>query len=176
MILRTIDFYILFLFIAFMSACGQTESDDTSNTNKSTKESLIKVNRYLTKTENEDIERFIKRHKWEMEETGSGLRYMIFEEGSGPMATKNQVVELEYELSLITGDVVYSSADNGPQVFKIGHGGVETGLEEALLLMKKGDRAKLVIPSHLAHGFLGDDNKIPPRSTVIYDIKIINLK
>jgi FKBP-type peptidyl-prolyl cis-trans isomerase len=61
-------------------------------------------------------------------------------------------------------------------IFQIGHGGVETGLEEAILLMKVGDRAKLVIPSHLAHGFFGDDERIPPRATLIYDIKIVNLK
>lgn len=176
MILRTKHIYILLFFIALSTSCGQIEGDNTSQPGKNTKESLIKVNRYLTKAENEDIERYIKRHEWVMKETGSGLRYMIYEEGSGPVATKGQVVELEYELSLITGDVVYSSAENGPLVFKIGHGGVETGLEEALLLMKMGDRAKLVIPSHLAHGFMGDDKKIPPRSTVIYDIKIINLK
>ncbi len=174
--MRNFNIYILLLFVAFSSSCEQSSSDNSSDKKISSKESLIKVNRYLTKTENEDIERYIRRHEWVMSETGSGLRYMVYEAGSGPLATKDQMVELEYELSLITGDVVYSSTDNGTLVFKIGHGGVETGLEEALLLMKKGDRAKLVIPSHLAHGFIGDDEKIPPRSTVIYDIKIINLK
>lgn len=174
--MRAFNIYILLFIIAFGSSCEQATSDNSSDKKISSKESLIKVNRYLTKTENEDIERYIRRHEWVMTETGSGLRYMIYEEGSGPAATKDQMVELEYVLSLITGDVVYSSEENGPLVFRIGHGGVETGLEEALLLMKKGDRAKLVIPSHLAHGFLGDDIKIPPRSTVIYDIQITNLK
>lgn len=159
-----------------LGACNQSVDNGTNEMKSSSKESLVKVNRYLVKSENEDIENYIRRHQWEMEETGSGLRIMIYEHGTGDLAKKGQIVELDYDLSLITGDVVYSSKGNESLVFEVGHGGVETGLEEAILLMRKGDKAKLVIPSHLAHGFLGDDIKIPPRSTVIYDIEIINLK
>jgi len=162
--------------ILLFATCKQSVNNNSNEKQPSSKESLVKVNRYMVKSENEDIENYIHRHQWKMEKTGSGLRIMIYEEGSGEPAKKGQIVELDYELTLITGDVVYSSKENGPMIFKIGYGGVETGLEEAILLMKMGDKAKLVIPSHLAHGFLGDDNLIPPRSTVIYDIEIINLK
>lgn len=157
-----------------LSACDQG-IENKSDEKESTNESLVKTNRYLLKSENNDIENYIRRHQWEMKETGSGLRIMIYKDGSGSTAEKGQMVEINYELLLITGDVVYSSQESGPMIFRIGYGGVESGLEEAILLMKKGDKAKLVIPSHLAHGFLGDDKKIPPRSTVIYDIEIINL-
>jgi len=162
--------------ILLFTTCKQAVNNNSNEKQPSSKESLVKVNRYMVKSENEDIENYIRRHQWKMEETGSGLRIMIYEEGSGEPAEKGQIIELDYELTLITGDVVYSSKENGPMIFKIGYGGVETGLEEAILLMKMGDKAKLMIPSHLAHGFLGDDNLIPPRSTVIYDIEIINLK
>jgi len=162
--------------ILLFTTCKQAVNNNSNEKQPSSKESLVKVNRYMVKSENEDIENYIRRHQWKMEETGSGLRIMIYEEGSGEPAEKGQIIELDYELTLITGDVVYSSKENGPMIFKIGYGGVETGLEEAILLMKMGDKAKLMIPSHLAHGFLGDDNLIPPRSTVIYDIEIVNLK
>jgi FKBP-type peptidyl-prolyl cis-trans isomerase len=42
--------------------------------------------------------------------------------------------------------------------------------------MKMGDRAKLIIPSHLAHGLVGDLNKIPPLTTIVVDIHLIDLK
>lgn len=167
---------ISIVLVLLLGACNQSVDNGTNEMKSSSKESLVKVNRYLVKSENEDIENYIRRHQWEMEETGSGLRIMIYEHGTGDLAKKGQIVELDYDLSLITGDVVYSSKGDEPLVFEVGHGGVETGLEEAILLMRKGDKANLVIPSHLAHGFLGDDIKIPPRSTVIYDIEIINLK
>ncbi len=133
------------------------------------------MNRYLVKTEKENIANYIRRHGWEMQETGSGLSYMIYEDGTGHMAEKGKVAVLKYKLWLITGDLVYSSDDRGLKTFLVGKGGVESGLEEAILLMKKGDKARLVLPSHLAYGLLGDDDKIPPRTAIIYDIELVEL-
>jgi FKBP-type peptidyl-prolyl cis-trans isomerase len=58
----------------------------------------------------------------------------------------------------------------------IGKGGVEAGLEDGILLMHEGGRAKFIIPSHLAFGLTGNGNKIPPKSTLIYDIKLLKIK
>ena len=59
--------------------------------------------------------------------------------------------------------------------FKIGQGGVESGLEEAVLLMSVGDKGRFIMPPHLAHGLLGDNNKIPPRSIIVYQAELIKL-
>lgn len=138
--------------------------------------SLIKVNKYLVRAENEEIENFIKRRDWTMTETGSGLRYQVFEQGSGPLAQKGQLIEMEYKMRLISGDIVYSSGKDGLKSFVIGHGGVEAGLEEAVLFLRQGDKARIIFPSHLAYGLLGDQKRIPSRSTLIYEVSIINLK
>jgi FKBP-type peptidyl-prolyl cis-trans isomerase len=53
---------------------------------------------------------------------------------------------------------------------------VESGLEEVILFLKKGDRAKIIIPSHLAFGLVGDGNKIPAMATLVYDLELIELK
>ncbi len=168
-----------FAFLVFFAgSCSQKPQQVKREEHKkvSREESLIKANRYLVKSENEKIENYINRHNWEMKKTPSGLRYMVYQKGSGPLAKKGQVAVLNYKLMLITGDVLYSSDSTGPLAFEIGHGGVESGLEEALLLLRKGDKARVIIPSHLGHGLLGDQKKIPPRSTVIYDLEVVNLK
>jgi hypothetical protein len=41
---------------------------------------------------------------------------------------------------LLTGDLIYSSNDLGPKQFRVGKGGVESGLEEVILFLKKGKR------------------------------------
>ena len=41
--------------------------------------------------------------------------------------------------------------------------------------MKVGDKAKFIIPSHLAFGLLGDENKIPKRATLVYDVELIDV-
>ena len=158
------------------TGCKEQPVKSTGSPGKQAAESLVKANRYLVKQEKEEIENYIRRHDWEMRETGSGLRYFIVKKGNGEQATKGKTAVLAYTTRLITGDLVYSSAENGLKTFIIGHGGVESGLEEAVLLMHRGDKARVIIPSHLAFGLLGDDKKVPARSTLIYEIELIKLK
>ena len=165
----------MFLLVTLIG-CNQKKESNNQLNKADTDNSLVKVNKYLVKSEKEDIDNYIRRHQWKMEETGTGLKYMVYEQGKGQVAEKGQIVELNYSIQLITGDEVYSSRENGPLIFEIGHGGVASGLEEALLYLKQGDKAKLVIPSHLAYGLLGDEDKIPPRSTLIFDIELVKLK
>lgn len=178
--------YQKLLIVIFLVTTGllvyscDTKSDNnrkvTSIDDKLKKESLEKVNRYLVNTETIEIDNYIRRHKLDVVKTGSGVRYQIIHPGNGEKTKDGQVVTLKYIVKLITGDIVYSSDKQGPLTFQIGHGGVESGLEEAILNMRNGDEAIIIIPSHLAHGLNGDGNSIPGRSTVIYELKITNLK
>ena len=140
------------------------------------KEPLLKANKQIVNAEDIQIRNLVERYGWHMKETGTGLRYLIYHEGSGPKTLKDKIVKINYEVRLITGDIVYSSKDTGPKEFKIGSGGVESGLEEGILLLKVGDKAKLILPSHLAWGLIGDQERIPPKSTLIYDVEVLDLK
>lgn len=178
MLSRFVPYYFVILAVLFIS-CDTDMSDKNytpdQNSAKSKKESFVKVNRYLVNTENKEISNYIRRHKLNVIETGSGLSYQITKHGEGQKAQKGKIATLDYEIKLITGDVIYSSNESGLKEFKIGRGGVESGLEEAILNMRVGDEAIIIIPSHLAHGLLGDSKKIPPRSTIIYEIEFTNL-
>lgn len=168
-------FFLMLLFLA--ESCGNKSAQiDTEGADPELLEkSLLEANKVAVKAENEHIEDFLKRRNWTMNETGSGLRYAIYEKGNGEKAAIGKTAVLEYNCRLITGDVIYSSDKDGLKQFKIGQGGVESGLEEGILLLRVGDRAKFVIPSHLGFGLLGDQNKVPPKSTLIYDLKLISL-
>jgi len=170
-------FVFLLITTAFIS-CGSNSQPQHKKEKSlpSADKSLVKVNKYLVKNEDEEIDNYVRRHGWRMTETGSGLRYEIYKKGEGPIAQKGQLIEMEYIVRLITGDIVYSSKGKGTKSFVVGHGGVEAGLEEAVLYLRKGDKAHIILPSHLAFGLLGDQKRIPSRSTLIYDIEIVNLK
>ncbi len=179
MILR-INTYILVISALILLGCGPDRSykNDSSRqtyAEKEKNESLVKVNRYMVNTESKEIENYIRRHGLKVTKTGSGLVYQILKEGNGDTAARGKIVTMEYKVKLITGDIVYSSKEDGPLTFEIGHGGVETGLEEAILNMRMGDEAIIIIPSHLGHGLLGDLKKIPQRSTIIYEVEITNI-
>ena len=61
------------------------------------------------------------------------------------------------------------------KTIKIAAGSVEGGLDEALLLMRIGDKARIILLPHLAHGLLGDFEKIPARSIIVYYIELVEL-
>jgi FKBP-type peptidyl-prolyl cis-trans isomerase FkpA len=144
---------------------------------KEVNRSMEDINRRMSQDEDAVIQGFAERRGWEMTKTGTGLRYMIYEAGpDGPLAQEGQFATVEYEVSLIDGSVVYSSNEKGNRTFLIGQDNVETGIHEAITYLKVGDRAKVILPSHLAHGLSGDQQKIPPRSTVIYDLHLLSLR
>ena len=138
------------------------------------KNSMEKANRYLLNEEEEDIENYVKRHGLTMASTGTGLRYQILKQGSDKRIEKGERVTLEYELHSIAGDLIYSSENNGVKSFIVGEGDVESGLDEAMTYLHRGDVAKLIIPFHLAYGLHGDDDRIPEYATLVYTIKIID--
>ena len=135
---------------------------------------MEKANRYLLSEEQEDIANYIQRHGLEMTTTGTGLRYQILKQGSEQKIEKGDKVTLEYELHSIAGDLIYSSENDGVKSFVVGNGSVESGLDEAMTYLHRGDVAKLIIPFHLAYGLHGDDDRIPEYATLVYTIKIID--
>lgn len=139
-------------------------------------EKLVEANKAAIDVENKQIDNLIDSLGWNMIKTTTGLRYEIIEKGNGPKAEFGKIAIFDYETKLLNGEIIYSSKQLGPKEFRIGSGGVESGLEEGILLLNDGDKARFVIPSYLAHGLSGDQDKIPPMATLIYTIELIDLK
>lgn len=128
----------------------------------------------VVRSENEEIGEYISRHLWKMIQTPTGLRYMILGKGNGKKIVKGDEIRLKFRISLLNGNEIYSSDSLGFKVVYPGVSEEETGLQEALLLMSRGDHAKLIIPSHLAYGLLGDLKKIPAGATLVYDVEVLD--
>ena len=116
-------------------------------------------------------------HKdWELTQTGTGLRYYVYEKGEGPAPQRKQVAEIEYVVSLLDGTECYRTEADEYEELLVDQSDVESGIQEAIKLLNVGDRAKLIIPSHIGHGLLGDQNKIPPLTTLVVDIYLMGIK
>lgn len=139
------------------------------------KDVLQEANRSDVNRERDEISAYIKNHGWEMKETGTGLRYMIIREGEGEKIKHGNAALVEYVVKLTDGKTIYKSNGTPKQVM-VGRDNVESGLHEALTLLKKGSKARFVLPSYLAHGLTGDGDKIPPRATVIYEIEVKDVR
>jgi len=157
-------------------SCGNDPKPVKTIQPEAYKKDLEKVNKTLVQKENEDIDDYIARHEWKMKSTGTGLRYLIYYNGKGKKPAANDKVVIRFEVSLINGIECYNSDKDGLKMIELGKAEVESGLEEGIMLMKVGDKAKLILPSHLAFGLLGDENKIPKRATLIYDVELVEIK
>lgn len=111
------------------------------------------------------------------DKTDSGLRYKIIQKGSGPKAEKGKTVSVHYEGALANGQVFDSSYKrNQPIDFTLGVGQVIPGWDEGIGLLQVGDKARFVIPSHLAYGSTGAGGVIPPNATLIFDVELMGVK
>lgn len=109
--------------------------------------------------------------------TDSGLRYQIIQNGNGPIAKHNDTVSVHYKGQLSDGTVFDSSYKrNQPIDFTLGVGQVIPGWDEGISLLKVGDKARFVIPSHLAYGSQGAGGVIPPNSNLIFDVELMAVK
>lgn len=172
------NYLYIILILLFLFSCSDKQSDNKSNIvdKQQLKTKLEDVNRYLLQQEIAMIDDYIKNQNLDFIRTGTGLRYVVTKQNEGDLIKQGNVVTIDYEVSLLSGDVLYSSDNDGNKTFIVGRGGVESGLEEAILKLHNGDEAVLIIPSHLAHGLVGDGNKIPPKATLIYKLKVIENK
>ena len=140
------------------------------------KEQLVKVNKYEVEKETDEINQYIAHHNWKMEKTGTGLRYIFFKKGKKDSARSGDLVKVNYKISLLDGTECYSSDKDGAYEFKVEGDAIESGLHEAIQLMQVGDSAKFILPSYLAHGLHGDDANIPPLSTIVVDMELLEIK
>ena len=162
---------------AVLISCHNNPSGTKTNLSQDqVTEKLLEGNIAAIEFENEQIDKYIIQNGWNMIKTGTGLRYQVLEKGKGEKTAFGKKIQIEYEVKLLNGKTIYSSEKSGLKEFVLGSGGVESGLEEGMLLLNVGDKTRFIIPSYLAHGLSGDQNEIPAKSTLIYSVKVIDLK
>lgn len=111
------------------------------------------------------------------EQTESGLRYQIIQKGSGAQAKAGQTVAVHYKGMFPDGSEFDNSYKRGnPIEFPVGMGNVISGWDEGIQLLKVGDKARFVIPSHLAYGSRGAGGVIPPDATLVFDVELMHVK
>lgn len=112
----------------------------------------------------------------ELKTTESGLQYAIVEPGEGENAKDGNVVTVNYSGYLQDGTKFDSSVERDePFSFVIGSKQVIPGWDEGIKLGKKGSKLRLVVPPELGYGDM-NIGKIPPKSTLIFDIEILDIK
>lgn len=110
--------------------------------------------------------------------TSSGLKYILIQKNdAGEKIVKGSTIKFHFSGFFKDGKMFETSTDKPqPVAVKAGAGQMVPGWDEALLLLKQGEKAKLFIPYQLAFGENGLNPIIPPKTDIIIDIEILEVK
>ncbi len=133
------------------------------------------------------IEAYLTKNNLKAQKTQSGLYYVIEKEGTGEATTPGTTLYVNYAGYLLDGPLFDTSwpelakANNKfnperpyePLRVNVGMGQVIPGWDEGLMLLKKGSKAKLIIPSPLGYGEPGEPRaNIPGNSILVFDVEV----
>jgi FKBP-type peptidyl-prolyl cis-trans isomerase len=109
--------------------------------------------------------------------TPSGLKYIITRPGAGAKPAKGASVKVHYAGRLTDGKEFDNSLKRGQPIdFRVGTGMVIPGWDEGIMLMQKGEKRTLIIPSNLAYGPDGRPPVIPQNATLIFDVELVDFQ
>lgn len=172
--------YLAILFCALLlCAChGDPKPEPPQAINQEKlRQQFVKANQQVVQKENDEMDYYQKMHQLPFVRTASGVRYYVYKASAkGDSIREGDVVTMSYTVSLLDGTECYSSQDKGSKEFMVGQDELESGIHKGVQLIKNGDKALFLIPSHLAHGLLGDYKKIPPQSPILYDVEIMKVQ
>jgi hypothetical protein len=145
-------FYVFFLFVCLISVC-------------------------LSEVDAQTRRRRVPRTASAGVTTRSGLTYLITKKGKGRQPKAGETVIVHYTGTLTNGVKFDSSRDRDqPFSFKLGVGQVIKGWDEGIAKLRVGDQAILVIPAKLGYGAKGAGKVIPPDSTLIFIVELVDVK
>jgi FKBP-type peptidyl-prolyl cis-trans isomerase FkpA len=136
------------------------------------------------------IEAYVADKGLNASKTENGLYYVIEKEGTGPETTPGTTMHVNYAGYLLDGTMFDTSwpeiakANNifnegrpyEPLPVNVGMGQVIPGWDEGLMLLKKGSKAKFIIPSPLAYGEGGAGALIPGNSILVFDVEVMDVQ
>ena len=166
--------YLIFLVVLLWS-CKKNPTQKQSIDKKELEQILLDANKLQVAYDTQRVVSFIRLNNWNMQQTKTGIWYEILDTDSGPQIKEGDYVAIDYTVRLLDGSLRYSSEETGPKIFQVSLGGVENGLEDGIVLLRGGDSARFIMPQYRAHRLLGDGNRIPPLTTIIYNLRVIEV-
>jgi FKBP-type peptidyl-prolyl cis-trans isomerase 2 len=123
------------------------------------------------------IKDYIERENLQASKIDSGVYKKVLKEGRGTLTAAGKTVTVNFIGHFIDGrefDNTYKR--NEPFKFCLGSGKTVPGFETALATMKKGEKARFIIPSKQGYGPYGRKGVIPKFATLIFDVEMIDFE
>lgn len=134
-------------------------------------------NKKLVASEEDVIKKIIKSNpKVKYYATKKGYWFCYEEKSNAETGApkKGDIAYFNLEIKDITGKIIYSEADLGPQTYYVDKQDIMMGLRDGIKYMKKNEVVTFLFPSHMAYGYHGDNKKIGPNQSLICTVTLRN--
>lgn len=123
------------------------------------------------------FEEYVKKVYPNAMRTSTGLYYQKIQTTEGAQVVPGNIVKVHYRGKLTSGKIFDESyTRKEPIQFPLGAGNVIAGWDEGISLLRKGEKAILIIPSYLAYGEQGVQGAIGPNEPLIFDVELIDFQ
>ena len=174
---------IMLLFVIFMTyiSCKQQQQVRMPISRSSgtfMKESAVR-NKKLIAGEEGKIDSIIKSNP-KIQYIASKKGYWYYYETKNERDTlrpkKGDVVQFDYEIMDLKGNVVYSEVELKPQTYIVDKQNIMMGLRDGIKLMHKNEKVTFLFPSHMAYGYRGDLKRINTNQPLICSVTLNDFK
>lgn len=166
-------FCILLILGSLTAGCSKKNPQLPANKNiavDTLKLNVQTANRVLIDGEDSLLQVYVSKNYPEMKKTETGLWYLLLTSGqSGEKAKDLETVTISYDILSLDSLLLKKKREN----IVLGKKQTINGIEEGLKLMHKGDKMLLIIPWYLAYGMKGDENQIPPYTSVMVKVQLM---
>ena len=92
------------------------------------------------------------------------------------LPVEDDLVILEYDLLSLGNDTIYSRQEIGTITYRVDREDLFPGLRMSVKLLKEGETATFLYPSHLAYGYHGDEERIGPNVPLKSTISVLKIE
>ena len=172
----------ILIIISFFISCSNKYQYPISDKNENFfKETLLQKNKILFQSENKFIDSIIKISNLNFCTDSTGVRILIDKKNNNYKSNirpkKGDVVFIKYSCIVLENQNSFKELLRDDYLnFKLGYSKQMRGLNFAIKSLKVGDEAMIIIPSYLGFGLTGYIDLVPPHSTILLTIKLLNIK
>ncbi len=161
------------LVASLLGGCAGCTDSDNEQRPRPTREQFIKYNRYLVHCDSVCIAQYSDSLGLNPNPSSTNLWMTIHNPGHGDLIKNGDKVSMEYVVTTLLGDTLYSSAHDGIKNVVAGQCDMNIGIDEALSQLRKGADATVILIPEKAYGVRGDGNAISGRMILRYDLKLL---
>ena len=157
------------------TGCREVPTYDVTPTAKEElQEKMIGANRLISKSEAQQIDAYLERRGWDKARIANGVwvaEYTNSEVPLGAAIDYEDTVALRYRVETLGGEEIYAWSED---TVVCGRMKPTRGLDAALRTLHAGATARVIVPSEMAYGVVGDGDRIGSRTVLVYEVVIEN--